>query len=70
MFTARHLDRTEEIMRDVCRDFECELAEFNGEANHVHLLVEVPAQGRPVGASQQPQGGVVPQGLRLTSEVK
>ena len=29
-------------MRDVCRDFECELAEFNGEANHVHLLVRFP----------------------------
>jgi putative transposase len=26
-------------MRDVCRDFECELAEFNGEADHVHRLV-------------------------------
>jgi putative transposase len=39
VFTAAHLGRTEEIMRDVCRDFECELAEFNDEANHVHLLV-------------------------------
>ncbi len=29
-------------MRDVCRDFECGLAEFNGEANHVHLLVRFP----------------------------
>jgi putative transposase len=26
----------------VCGDFECELAEFNGEANHVHLLVRFP----------------------------
>ena len=39
MFTARHLERMEEIIRDVYRDFECELAGFNGEANHVHLLV-------------------------------
>ena len=39
--TARHLDRMEQIMR-VCGDFECELAEFNGEANHVHLLVRFP----------------------------
>jgi Transposase IS200 like len=35
VFTAAHLERMEQIMRDVCRDFECELAEFNGEANHV-----------------------------------
>ena len=29
-------------MRDVCADFECELREFNGQSNHVHLLVNVP----------------------------
>jgi len=29
-------------MRDVCADFECELAEFNGHTNHVHLLVNYP----------------------------
>ena len=34
----------EEIIRDVCRDFECELAEFNGEANHVRLLVRFPPE--------------------------
>ena len=44
MFTAAHLHRMEQIMRDVCRDFECELAEFNGEANHVHLLVRFPTK--------------------------
>ncbi len=42
VFTAAHLERMEEIIRDVCRDVECELAEFNGEANHVHLLVRFP----------------------------
>jgi putative transposase len=42
VFTAAHLDRLEQIMRDVCADFETELAEFNGEANHVHLLVNFP----------------------------
>jgi putative transposase len=31
--------RCEEIMRNVCRDFEAELNEFNGEHEHVHLLV-------------------------------
>jgi putative transposase len=42
VFTAVHLRRMEEIMRVVCADFEVELAEFNGEANHVHLLVNFP----------------------------
>src|SRR5512139_1372500 len=32
----------EEIMRDVCADFETELVEFNGETDHVHLLVNFP----------------------------
>ena len=29
-------------MRAVCGDFEVELAEFNGETDHVHLLVHFP----------------------------
>jgi len=29
-------------MRDVCADFGVELREFNGQANHVHLLVNFP----------------------------
>jgi putative transposase len=42
VFTAAHLARMEEIMRSVCADFETELAEFNGEPSHVHLLVHFP----------------------------
>ncbi|MGG2461267.1 IS200/IS605 family transposase [Streptomyces sp. RGM 3693] len=42
VFNDRHLTRMEEIMRAVCKDFECELVEFNGETNHVHLLVNFP----------------------------
>ncbi|MDP4511220.1 IS200/IS605 family transposase [Nonomuraea turcica] len=42
VFIRPHLERMEQIMRDVCADFETELAEFNGEANHVHLLVNFP----------------------------
>lgn len=42
VFTDAHLKRMEEIMRAVCADFECELVEFNGEDNHVHLLVNFP----------------------------
>lgn len=36
------LTRCEEIMRKVCEDFEAELKEFNGERDHVHLLVRHP----------------------------
>jgi len=42
VFTGTQLARMEEIMRGVCGDFETELAEFNGETNHVHLLVNFP----------------------------
>ncbi|WP_107424646.1 IS200/IS605 family transposase [Streptomyces sp. Ag82_O1-15] len=41
-FTDEILTRCEEIMRAVCADFETELVEFNGEADHVHLLVHYP----------------------------
>ncbi|MFF1262369.1 MULTISPECIES: IS200/IS605 family transposase [unclassified Streptomyces] len=41
-FSDEILTRCEEIMRTVCADFETELAEFNGERNHVHLLVHDP----------------------------
>ncbi|MEV4546011.1 IS200/IS605 family transposase, partial [Micromonospora echinaurantiaca] len=42
VFTDQHLTRLEDIMRAVCADFECDLVEFNGEGEHVHLLVNFP----------------------------
>ncbi|MEW2086327.1 IS200/IS605 family transposase [Streptomyces sp. NPDC005283] len=42
VFTDQHLTRLEEIMRSVCTDFEVEMVEFNGENNHIHLLVNFP----------------------------
>ena len=42
VFSDPHLSRMEQIMRDVCADFETDLVEFNGENNHVHLLVNYP----------------------------
>ncbi|MCK9894721.1 IS200/IS605 family transposase [Frankia sp. AgB32] len=42
VFDDQHLTRLEEIMRMVCGDFEVELVEFNGERDHVHLLVNFP----------------------------
>ena len=41
-FKDAHLTRMKEIMRAACEDFECELVEFNGEDDHVHLLVNFP----------------------------
>ena len=41
-FTDEILRRCEEVMRDVCTDFGAELREFNGERDHVHLLVHYP----------------------------
>ena len=43
VFTDAILDDCEQIMRDVCADFGCDLAEFNGEHDHVHLLIRFPA---------------------------
>jgi putative transposase len=42
VFSDRHPTRLEEIMRAVCADFETAMAEFNGDNNHVHLLVNHP----------------------------
>jgi putative transposase len=42
VFSAEHLVALERMMRAVCRDFEAELREFNGESDHVHLLVNYP----------------------------
>ena len=36
------LTRCEQVMREVCKDFGARLAQFNGEHDHVRLLVEYP----------------------------
>jgi len=38
------LKRLEVILLDVCKDFEVDLVEFNGEQDHIHLLIEYPAK--------------------------
>ena len=42
VFESRHLETLETLLRKVCADFEVELVEFNGESDHVHLLVNYP----------------------------
>jgi putative transposase len=39
---AAMIERCEQIIRDVCDDFGARMAEFNGEDDHVHVLVEYP----------------------------
>ncbi|WP_429579714.1 IS200/IS605 family transposase [Paraburkholderia youngii] len=42
VFKKEHLEAMQQILANVCRDFEAELVEFNGEHDHVHLLVNYP----------------------------
>ncbi|MGW0595416.1 IS200/IS605 family transposase [Streptosporangium sp. NPDC002607] len=42
VFTDELLCRCEDIMIEVCGSFGAELVEFNGEEDHVHLLVHYP----------------------------
>lgn len=42
VFTQEILDDMCGILANVCRDFESELVEFDGEDDHVHLLVNYP----------------------------
>jgi putative transposase len=42
VFDEDALERLRRIFRIVCADFETDLQEFNGEADHVHLLVRYP----------------------------
>lgn len=42
IFDSDALERLHRIFRIVCADFETDLKEFNGEKDHVHLLVNYP----------------------------
>ncbi len=42
VLTGAMLDAVEPVFQKVCLDFGATLAEFNGEDDHVHLLVEYP----------------------------
>ena len=42
VFTKTILDEMKAIFERVCLDFEAELVEFDGEDDHVHLLVNYP----------------------------
>ncbi|WP_432745320.1 IS200/IS605 family transposase [Methylobacter sp. G7] len=42
VFTQSVIDDLRDIFTQVCADFEAELVEFDGEDDHVHLLVNYP----------------------------
>jgi len=42
VFTKEILDDLRGIFFGVCNDFEAELVEFDGEEDHIHLLVNYP----------------------------
>ncbi|MDT5049751.1 MAG: REP-associated tyrosine transposase [Mycobacterium sp.] len=42
VFTGQMLTFAEHTLRAVCAELHAELVEFNGEADHVHLLVAYP----------------------------
>jgi len=45
--TRSVLQRLEAIFEDLCHKWDCELLEFNGEADHVHLLVALNPKVQP-----------------------
>ena len=44
VFNKTILDDLPLIFSDVCSDFDAELVEFDGEKDHVHLLVTYPSK--------------------------
>lgn len=42
VFTKPILEELRKIFQNVCKDFSAELVEFEGERDHVHLLVNYP----------------------------
>lgn len=42
VFTKEILDHLKNIFVSICTDFESKLVEFNGESDHIHLLIQYP----------------------------
>lgn len=42
VFNAEHLNYLRGVFNDVAEEFDAELIEFNGEQDHVHLLISYP----------------------------
>jgi putative transposase len=46
IFTQEHLELMRTIFTDICVDYQAELIEFEGEVDHVHLLIHYPPQAQ------------------------
>lgn len=42
VFTAKNLQTLKGLFENVCAEFETQLIEFDGEGDHVHLLIHYP----------------------------
>ena len=42
IFTKTHFELMSEVFIDVCNKFDAQLVEFDGEKDHVHLLIHYP----------------------------
>lgn len=42
VFTKEHLKYMQEVFEYICEGYKVELAEFDGEKDHVHLLINYP----------------------------
>lgn len=40
VMTGKMISRLHEIFADLCQKWDCKLIEFNGEADHIHLLFQ------------------------------
>src|SRR5947207_15583265 len=61
VFTKAILRRLKEIFGTVCNDFEAELVEFDGEDDHVHILVQYPPKVSGISSSLLARSTVVSQ---------
>ena len=41
VFTVEMLSSTKMVIKETCEQMECELLEFGGEGDHIHLMVSV-----------------------------
>jgi putative transposase len=46
IFTKQYLELMQAIFTEICIDFQAELIEFDGETDHVHLLINYPPQAQ------------------------
>ena len=42
VFTKEILDRVHIIFKETCVQMDCELLEYNGEDDHIHILISIP----------------------------